>query len=35
MKKTPNKKAYMGLYGNVVLPKAYCVDCDRVALVLE
>jgi 5-methylcytosine-specific restriction endonuclease McrA len=35
MKRTPDKKAYLGLYGNVVLPKAYCDDCGMVAIVRD
>ena len=35
MKKSSGKKAYIGLYGNVMLPKAYCDECDMMAIVRE
>jgi 5-methylcytosine-specific restriction endonuclease McrA len=33
--KKPSNKSYLGIYGNVILPKAYCDNCERTALVRD
>jgi 5-methylcytosine-specific restriction endonuclease McrA len=35
MNNPEKKKAYMGLYGSVAIPKVYCSECEGMSLVID